>query len=101
MKRSFVGKLVSLVSLLVVGLNFAVSAAPAAAATVIYVDDDSVQCATPYHTIADGVAAASALPDWSLPTPKKIVVCRGLYPEGTVWVFGAQNLDLIARPGVT
>src|SRR4026209_12888 len=58
-------------------------------------------CPPPSHPTADGVAAASALPDWSLPTPKKVIVCRGLYPEGSVSVLNAHNRDLVARPGVT
>lgn len=93
--------ILTITGILVVSLAVASTAAPAAAAGPILVDDDGAQCATPYHTIHDALAAAAALPDWSTPTPKTITVCAGTYAEPAMFINGANNLRLIAKKGVT
>lgn len=100
MKRFVVRLSLSVISGLALLIGFAATATPAAAASVWYVDDDGAQCKTPYTTISGAVAAISALPTWGLATPKVIIVCAGTYPESSVWISGARNLRLVAKPGV-
>lgn len=89
-------RIIRKLSWLVIGqvvLLLALASGAAQARTVVYVDDDGAQCATPYRTIQAGVDSLGPAPSGAT-----IIVCPGTY-AGRVSISDASDLLVSGRPG--